>query len=83
MFAVLFPRGVGPTPVEGIEVTKPPWMFWWLFTLENWIGLGGIVWGTAVLFGLLAAVPFIDRNPGLPRVEVTGWVRRRGWPVGC
>ena len=63
VFAVLFPRGVGPTAVEGIEVTKPPWMFWWLFTLENWIGLDGIVWGTAVLFGLLAAVPFIDRNP--------------------
>lgn len=61
--AVLSPRGVGPTPVEGIEVTKPPWMFWWLFTLENWVGLKGIVWGTTALFGLLFAVPFIDRNP--------------------
>lgn len=63
ILAVVWPRGVGPTPVEGIEVTKPPWMFWWLFTLENWVGLKGILWGTGGLFALLAAVPFVDRNP--------------------
>jgi len=63
ILAVVFPPGVGPTPVEGIEVTKPPWMYWWMFTLENWIGLAGILWGVGVLFGLLVAVPFLDRNP--------------------
>src|SRR6266498_464402 len=63
VLAVVFPPGVGPTPVEGIEVTKPPWLYWWMFTLENWIGLSGIVWGAGVLFALLVAVPFIDRNP--------------------
>ena len=63
LLAVLWPRGVGPTPVEGIEVTKPPWMFWWLFSFENWIGLKGILWGSGGLFALLVAVPFIDRNP--------------------
>lgn len=68
--ALLWPRGVGPTPVEGIEVTKPPWMFWWLFTLENWIGLKGIVYGSGALFALLLAVPFVDRNPNR-------WWRRR------
>ncbi len=40
-----------------------PWMYWWMFTLENWIGLAGILWGVGVLFGLLVAVPFLDRNP--------------------
>ena len=63
VLAVLFPPGVGSTPVEGIEVTKPPWMYWWMFTLENWIGLSGILWGTVALFALLVALPFIDRNP--------------------
>ena len=63
VLAVLFPPGIGSTPVEGIEVTKPPWMYWWMFTLENWIGLSGILWGAGVLFALLVAVPFIDRNP--------------------
>jgi len=68
--ALLWPRGVGPTPVEGIEVTKPPWMFWWLFSLENWVGLKGILWGSGALFAVLVAVPFVDRNP-------KRWWRRR------
>ena len=63
LLAVIRPPGVGATPVEGIEVTKPLWMFWWLFTLENKIGLKGIIYGAGALFGLLFAVPFIDRNP--------------------
>lgn len=63
VLAVLFPPGIGPIPVAGIEVTRPPWMFWWLYALENWLGLPRIVWGSGALFGLLAAVPFIDRRP--------------------
>ena len=50
VLAVLFPPPVGPTPVAGIEVTKPIWVFWWMFTLENWIGLPGILYGGAALF---------------------------------
>jgi ubiquinol-cytochrome c reductase cytochrome b subunit len=68
--AVLLPPGVGPTPVEGIEVTRPLWMFWWVFTLENLFGLKAILVGSGVLFGLLVAVPFLDRNPNR-------WWRRR------
>lgn len=63
VLAIIRSPGVGATPVEGIEITKPPWIFWWLFTLENRLGLKGILWGTGVLFALLFAVPFIDRNP--------------------
>ncbi|MGW3124076.1 cytochrome b [Streptomyces sp. NPDC001107] len=62
VLAIVFPPGIGSTPVEGIEVTKPPWMYWWLFTLENWIGLPGILWGAGVLFALLIALPFVDRG---------------------
>ena len=68
--AIFLPPGVGPTPVEGIEVTRPPWMFWWVFTLENLFGLQAILVGSAALFGLLVAVPFVDRNPNR-------WWRRR------
>lgn len=64
------PPGVGPTPVEGIEVTRPLWMFGWVFTLENLFGLKAILVGSGVLFALLIAVPFIDRNPNR-------WWRRR------
>ena len=63
LLAVLFPPAVGPTPVAGIEVTKPLWAYWWMFTLENWLGLSGILWGAGVLFGLLILLPFVDRRP--------------------
>lgn len=70
VLAVLLPAPLGSTPVPGIEVTKPPWMFWWPFTLENWFGLSAIVWGEVVFFLLLAILPFVDRNPNR-------WWRRR------
>lgn len=63
VLAVLVPPAVGPAPVEGLEITKPPWSFWWMFTLENWVGLSGILYGGGVLFLLLAILPFVDRNP--------------------
>jgi ubiquinol-cytochrome c reductase cytochrome b subunit len=53
-------------PVEGIEVTKPPWPFWWMFTLENWFGLSAILWGSGILFALLVLLPFLDRGPRRP-----------------
>lgn len=61
--AVLLPPAVGPAPVEGIEVTKPPWPFLPLFAIENWVGVPGLFWASAVLFVLLSLAPFIDRSP--------------------
>lgn len=63
ILAVLLPAPLGSTPVPGLEFTKPPWMFWWPFTLENWFGLSAIVWGEVAFFLLLAILPFVDRNP--------------------
>jgi quinol-cytochrome oxidoreductase complex cytochrome b subunit len=63
VLAVLFTPAIGTSPVPGIEVTKPPWMFWWPFTLENWFGLPAILWGELAFFVILAILPFVDRNP--------------------
>lgn len=63
IFAVLFPAPIGSYPVAGIEVSKPPWMFWWPFTLENWFGLPAILWGELTFFTILVLLPFIDSNP--------------------
>lgn len=63
ILAVLWPQEVGPPPVAGIEVTKPPWNFWWMFTLENWWGLSAILYGELAFFALLGILPFVDRNP--------------------
>lgn len=62
-----FPPTMGPTLVSGIEVTWPLWMFWWLFTLENWWGLPSILWGSADLTSLT----ILTRHP-LSRLERQG-----------
>ncbi len=67
--------GVGAAPVAGIEVTKPLWLFYWLYQLENWIGIDGLFWAPVVVGLLLAAVPFLDRSPERRP-------RRRKWVLG-
>lgn len=63
VLAVLAPPGHGPAPVEGIEVTKPPWPMLWLYPIENWVGVSGILWATLAVFAALLVVPFVDRGP--------------------
>ncbi len=63
--AVAVPAQLGPAPVTGIEVTKPWWMFLPIFAVENWVGLGGLLWVSVGIFVALALVPFVDRNPYL------------------
>ena len=59
------PAPLGLPAVPGEEVTKPPWMFLWLYPLENVFGVIGILYGSIAFFGLLVLGPFIDRSPWL------------------
>ncbi|MDF1521889.1 MAG: cytochrome b N-terminal domain-containing protein [Trueperaceae bacterium] len=60
--AVTVPAQLGPAPVEGIELTKPWWMFLPVFAVENAIGLGGLLWASVAIFLALALVPLLDRS---------------------
>ncbi len=62
VLAVLAPPLHGPAPVEGIEVTKPPWPMLWVYPIENWVGVAGILWATLAIFAALFVVPFADRG---------------------
>lgn len=62
VLAVLLPPGHGPAPVQGIEVTKPPWPMLWLYPIEDWFGVSAILWATLVIFAVLVVVPFVDRS---------------------
>lgn len=62
VLAVLIPPLLGPTPVEGIETTRPMWMFWWFFPFEQWFGVASVGLFIALFFGLLFLTPFIDRS---------------------
>lgn len=54
---------LGPEPIEGIEVTKPPWPFPGLFPIENTLGTRWLLPASVVPFLLLLAVPLVDRSP--------------------
>ncbi len=62
VLSILLPAGLGPRPIPGTEVSKPPWMFLPFYPFENWFGLAALLWAPAILFGLLALVPFVDRS---------------------
>ena len=61
--AVAFPAPLGPEPIGGIEVTKPPWPFLWLFPIENVLGVQWLLPASVVPILLLLAVPIVDRGP--------------------
>ena len=70
---------LGEPPVVGLEVTKPPWQFVWLYALENlWVPFLVVAPLLFILF--LLAVPIIDRGPE------THWKKRpvATWVIaGC
>lgn len=62
LLSALRPAGIGPQGVEGIEVTKPPWYFLWVYPFEDWFGLRALFVAPGLLMLGLALVPFIDRS---------------------
>lgn len=62
VLALVLSPPLGPPPVPGEEVTKPPWVFIWLYPFENWWGLTALLWLPIGLVLALALVPFLDRS---------------------
>ena len=62
ILAVLAPPPHGPAPVQGIEITKPPWPMLWVYPVEDWVGVAGILWATIAIFAALFLVPIVDRG---------------------
>jgi len=63
VLTVLWPPGMGQTLLAGLQVTRPPWNPWWMFTLGNLSRPVRPLYGGGAPFLLLGAVPFVDRNP--------------------
>lgn len=59
---VVAPLAIGPAPNLEVEVTKPPFLFYWMYAFEDWFGVSGILYAAVSVFGLLALVPFLDRS---------------------
>jgi len=65
LFSLVFPAPLGMPGVAGAEVTKPWWMFIWLFPAEAAWGVRALVIVPGILGLLLALVPILDRSPYL------------------
>ncbi len=65
VLSLIFPAPLGQPGVAGAEVSKPWWMFIWLFPAENALGARGLIIAPAVLGLLLVLVPILDRSPYL------------------
>ncbi len=63
ILSVLFPAPLGQPGIAGAEVTKPWWMFVWLFPAEEAWGVRALVIVPLALGVLLALVPILDRSP--------------------
>lgn len=69
LLAVTYPVGVLPGPYDGVELTKPPWVFLWLYAFENFFGLWSLLIVPGLLVGGLLIIPVIDN-----RNDVPGWL---------
>jgi ubiquinol-cytochrome c reductase cytochrome b subunit len=63
VLALVWPPTLGPQPVPGEEVTKPPWIFLPIYPFEDWFGLPALLWMPGILLVGLVALPFLDRSP--------------------
>ena len=63
MLAVVFPQPVGPAADPSMEITKPAFIYYWLYAAEDWFGVRGIGVAAIAFFGILALVPIIDHTP--------------------
>ncbi len=60
--ALVVSAPLGELPIEGLEITKPPWFFWPLYAVEYKAGIPGLFWGSlAVVLGLVL-LPVLDRT---------------------
>lgn len=63
ILGLVIPPTLGEAPDPSMEVTKPPFFFYWLYAFEDWFGVRAILVTGLSFFGLLAVVPFVDRSP--------------------
>lgn len=62
ILAVFFPAPLGPVPIEGLEVTKPPWPFQWIMPIESNFGIQWLFPAALLPLFLLILLPFLDRG---------------------
>jgi len=61
LLALILSPPLGEEPILGLEVTKPPWQFVWIYALENiWVPF--LIVAPPIIVGFLAAIPIVDQS---------------------
>ena len=61
LLALTLSPPLGEEPILGLEVTKPPWQFVWIYALENiWVPF--LIVAPPIIVGFLAAIPIVDQS---------------------
>ena len=61
LLALTLSPPLGEEPILGLEVTKPPWQFVWVYALENiWVPF--LIVAPPIIVGFLAAIPIVDQS---------------------
>ena len=61
LLALTIAPPLGEEPVLGLEVTKPPWQFVWIFALEN-LWVPSLIVAPPLIILFLVAIPFVDQS---------------------
>tara|TARA_B110000116_G_C16380883_1_gene378482 strand:- start:77 stop:535 length:459 start_codon:yes stop_codon:yes gene_type:complete len=61
LLALTIAPPLGNAPIMGLEVTKPPWQFVWVYALEN-LWVPSLIVAPIIIGLCLVSVPFIDRS---------------------
>ncbi|NJC96618.1 MAG: cytochrome bc complex cytochrome b subunit [Anaerolineae bacterium] len=72
LLSLILPAPIGQPGVSGVEVSKPWWMFLWLFPVEAAMGVKALVIVPTILGLLLLLVPVLDRSPYLSPLKRKG-----------
>ena len=61
LLALTIAPPLGNAPIMGLEVTKPPWQFVWVYALEN-LWVPSLIVAPIIIGLCLVSVPFVDRS---------------------
>jgi ubiquinol-cytochrome c reductase cytochrome b subunit len=59
ILSFFFPPGLLEKPKPGVEMTKPPWVFWIFYPIESLMGIIGIFLGTVIFSIGLILIPIL------------------------
>jgi quinol-cytochrome oxidoreductase complex cytochrome b subunit len=62
VLSILNPAPLGVARLDHFTGEKPPWLFLWMYGVEHFAGIAGIIYGSAALLILLFLIPIVDRG---------------------